>query len=120
MRTVPSCTRAQAGQRLHQLRLPVALHPGDAQDLARTHLQDDAVHGICVAIVQHLRFSTSSTGFLGLGRLLCTVKIHLRPTISAASMAWLAPAVLVSPTTCATPHDRDPVGQRPAPPELVA
>ena len=42
---------AQAGDRLDQLGLAVALDPGDGDDLARAHRQVDACHGDLLAAV---------------------------------------------------------------------
>jgi hypothetical protein len=47
--------QAQAGQRRNQFRLPVALHPGDAQHFPGPHLQRDAVDGCQAAIITDLQ-----------------------------------------------------------------
>jgi hypothetical protein len=44
---------AQAGYRLHQLCLAVALHAGQRHDLSRSYLEVDAVDGDQVAFVGH-------------------------------------------------------------------
>ena len=52
-RSCPPTGVAQAGQRFDQLRLAVALHARDAQDLARPHLQRQPVDRRQPAIGQH-------------------------------------------------------------------
>ena len=44
-------SRTQAGQRFRQLCLAVALHAGDPQDLARSHVKRDAAHDVQAAVV---------------------------------------------------------------------
>ena len=45
---------AQAGDRVDQLALPVAVHACDRDDLTGADLERDALHGLQLAIVEHL------------------------------------------------------------------
>ncbi len=48
---LPTNHRRQAGQRIHQFGLAIALHACNAQDLACTHLKRSAVH--CLDFAAH-------------------------------------------------------------------
>ncbi len=46
--------RPQTGQRLDELALAIALHPGHAENLARAHFQTQTLDGQMLAVVAHL------------------------------------------------------------------
>ena len=77
---------AQAGQRFDQLGLAIALHAGNAEDLAGVHLETNITDDLDTALVhdvQVFHFITTSPGLAGA---LSTVRITSRPTIMAASL----------------------------------
>ena len=74
---MPFLHGAQTGQRFHQLGLAVALYAGDAQDLARTHVQADAVDRHLQAIVQYLQVLDAEHVLVRMGRRLVHDQGHL-------------------------------------------
>ena len=74
---------AQAGERVDQLGLAVAVDARDADDLAGAHLERDAAHALEPAVVDDVRSSTSSSGSPGFGGVFSTRSSTSRPTISA-------------------------------------
>ena len=77
--TVPATAAAQPGQRLHQLALAVVVDAGDADDLARAHLEGDALHGGQPAVVDHLEVGDLEQRLARLGRLLGDAEEHVAP-----------------------------------------
>ena len=67
----------QPHQRLAQLGLPVALHPGHAQDLARPDLEGHPVHPDPAGLVGHGQVGHVEHHVAGLGRLLADPELHV-------------------------------------------
>ena len=67
----------QPHQRLAQLGLPVALHPGHAQDLARPDLEGHPVHPDPAGLVGHGQVGHVEDHLAGLGRLLADPQLHI-------------------------------------------
>jgi hypothetical protein len=68
---------AQPGDRLHELGLPVAVHPGQADDLAGTDLERQAPHGREAALVEHLEILHREQRLAGAALLLVQPEEHL-------------------------------------------
>ena len=78
---------AQAEDRLGELGLTVALHPGDGEDLARADLEADVVEQTDAAGVEHGEALDHERDLARLGGALSTVSSTSRPTISDGELA---------------------------------
>ena len=67
----------QSHQRLAQLGLPVALHPGHAQDLSRPDLEGHPVHPDPAGLVGHRQVGHVQDHLAGLGLLLADPQLHV-------------------------------------------
>ena len=76
-RRLAGVERAQAGDRLDQLGLPVALHARDDHDLARADLEVDAVDRELEAVVANLRTAQAEYDLAGLRRTLADDQLHV-------------------------------------------
>ena len=89
----PCSTAAQAGDRVDQLGLPVAVDAGDRDDLAGAHLERDAAHRLEAAVVddvQVLDLEQRLARRRAFG--LSTRSSTSRPTIIRARLASVAPS----------------------------
>ncbi len=75
--TRPAAGGPQPHQRLAQLGLPVALHPGHAQDLARPDTEGHPVHPDPAGLVGHGQVGHVEDHLAGLGRLLADPQLHV-------------------------------------------
>ena len=107
----PACGRpAGAGQHLHQLALPVALDAGDAEDLARSELERDALqrrYALVRArgqVVDRHHHRTRSR------RLLVDAQQHLAPDHQRGDLLLVRVLCREMADHTAAPHHRDAVG----------
>ena len=70
---------AQAGDRVDQLGLPVAVHARDPDDLARVHLERDAAHLLDPAVVDDVQVLDLEQRLAGLRGRLLHPQQHLAP-----------------------------------------
>ena len=89
---------AQAGQRLGQLGLAVALHARDAEDLAGAHLQRDAIDRHMMPVVGHAQVFDAEHRCAGCASDFSICRMTSRPTIISASSARVASAGFTEPT----------------------
>ena len=90
---VPDADLAQARHRVDQLGLPVAVDPGDADDLARPDLEREAAHLLDPAVVEHVQvLDVEQRCPSGCDGPLSTRSSTSRPTISRARLSSVAPS----------------------------
>ena len=73
---LPDVGRREAGDRLDQLALAVPVDAGDADDLARPHLERHAAHGLEPAAVVHDQVANREERLARLGGALLDVEQH--------------------------------------------
>ena len=95
----PPVGTRRPGDRLHELGLAVAVHAGDADDLARAHLEREAAQRGQPAVVHRLEvLHARAAGSPVSAASLSSRNSTSRPTISLARLASVAPLVSTVPT----------------------
>ena len=91
---MPDSGSAQAGDRVDQLGLAVAVDAGDADDLARAHVERDAAHRLEPAVVEDVEVLDLEQRLARLRRLLLDAEQHLaadhhaREALLGRALAW--------------------------------
>ncbi len=110
-RSGPLVGAAEAGDRVDQLGLAVAVDAGDADDLACAHLERDAAHLLEAAVVAARRVRRPrGSGSPGVAGRFSTRRSTSRPTMSRARLSSVAPARGSVSIILPAPQHGDPVG----------
>ena len=111
MTTRPALDLAQPGDRVDELALAVAVDAGDADDLARAHVEGDAADGLEPALVAHLQVLDAEDRVARLRRRpLVDAQQHLAPDHERREAVLGRALARHGLDRLAAPQNRDPVG----------
>ena len=103
--------RAHAGERLEKLRLAVAGHARDAEDLARAQGEGDAVDANHAPVVTHHEVARLERDSARMGRPLVDLQDHLAPDHRVGELRRRGLVGVEGRDHFAAPHHRDAVGE---------